>query len=33
MKYLSEYRDAELVHGTIAKIAERITQPWTMMEI
>ncbi len=33
MKYLSEYRDAELVHGTIAKIAERITQPWTLMEI
>ena len=33
MKYLSEYRDAELVHGTIAKIAELITQPWTMMEI
>ncbi|RLD01380.1 MAG: hydrogenase formation protein HypD [Chloroflexi bacterium] len=33
MKYLSEYRDAELVHSTIAKIAERITQPWTMMEI
>lgn len=33
MKYLSEYRDAELVHGTIAKIAQRITQPWTLMEI
>ena len=33
MKYLSEYRDADLVHGTIAKIAQRITRPWTLMEI
>lgn len=33
MKYLSEYRDAELVHSTIDKIAKRITQPWTLMEI
>lgn len=33
MKYLSEYRDAELVHGIIGQIAERITQPWTLMEI
>ena len=33
MKYLSEYRDAELVHGTIARISERVTRPWTLMEI
>ena len=33
MKYLTEYRDADLVHGTIAQIADRITQPWTLMEI
>ncbi len=33
MKYLSEYRDADLVLGTIDKIAKRITQPWTLMEI
>jgi len=33
MKYLSEYRDAELVLGTISQIADRITQPWTLMEI
>ena len=33
MKHLSEYRDAELVHGTIAKISRQITQPWTLMEI
>lgn len=33
MKYLQEYRDADLVHGTIAQIKERITRPWTLMEI
>ena len=33
MKYLSEYRDAELVHSTIAKIANTVTRPWTLMEI
>jgi hydrogenase expression/formation protein HypD len=33
MKYLSEYRDADLVHGIISQIDERITQPWTLMEI
>jgi len=33
MKYLSEYRDAELVLGTISKISQLITQPWTLMEI
>jgi hydrogenase expression/formation protein HypD len=33
MKYLSEYRDAELVHSTIKKIRETISQPWTIMEI
>ena len=33
MKYLSEYRDAELVLGTITKITERISGPWTLMEI
>jgi hydrogenase expression/formation protein HypD len=33
MKYLAEYRDAEMVHAIISQIAERITQPWTLMEI
>jgi hydrogenase expression/formation protein HypD len=33
MKYLSEYRDAELVHSTIKKIREIVSQSWTIMEI
>jgi len=33
MKYLSEYRDAELVHSTIKKIGDTVSQPWTIMEI
>jgi len=33
MKYLAEYRDAELVHSTIAKIKESVSQSWTLMEI
>jgi len=33
MKYLSEYRDAHLVLGTIKRIQEKTTQPWTLMEI
>ncbi len=33
MKYLSEYRDAELVHAAIKKIAATTTQSWTLMEI
>jgi hydrogenase expression/formation protein HypD len=33
MKYLTEYRDAALVHSTIAKIGETVSQPWTLMEI
>ena len=33
MKYLTEYRDADLVLGTIKKISQTITQPWIIMEI
>lgn len=33
MKYLTEYRDAELVHATINKIAQTVSQTWTLMEI
>ena len=33
MKYLDEYRDAGLARGLASSIADRITQPWTIMEI
>lgn len=33
MKYLSEYRDADLVHAALKKIRAITTQPWTLMEI
>ncbi len=33
MKYLSEYRDGDLVHAALKKIREIPTQPWTLMEI
>ena len=33
MKYVAEYRDAELVRGVIDKIASTVTRPWTLMEI
>ena len=33
MKYLTEYRDTDLVLGTIKKIKETVSQPWTIMEI
>jgi hydrogenase expression/formation protein HypD len=33
MKYINEYRDAELVKGTLAKIEATVTQPWVLMEI
>ena len=33
MKYVSEYRDAELVQATIREIERTVTQPWTLMEI
>lgn len=33
MKYVSEYRDAELVCGVIEDIRRVITHPWVMMEI
>jgi hydrogenase expression/formation protein HypD len=33
MKYISEYRDAELVHSTIQEIRRIITRPWVLMEI
>ena len=33
MKYLSEYRDADLVRQYLAEIGHVVTKPWTIMEI
>ena len=33
MKYLDEYRDAELVHKGLAEIRRTVTRPWRLMEI
>jgi hydrogenase expression/formation protein HypD len=33
MKYLTEYRDAKLVHGIIQEIQRTVTRPWVLMEI
>ena len=33
MKFISEYRDAELVRGVIAEIRRIIKHPWALMEI
>jgi hydrogenase expression/formation protein HypD len=33
VKYLSEYRDADLTNRLLAELERTITQPWTLMEI
>jgi len=33
MKYLDEYRDAELVHKGLDEIRRAVTRPWSLMEI
>ena len=33
MKYVSEYRDAELVQGALCQIRRTVTRPWVLMEI
>jgi hydrogenase expression/formation protein HypD len=33
MKYLDEYRDERIVRALVARIAERVTKPWVLMEI
>lgn len=33
MKYVTEYRDAELVKGVLEEISQTVTQPWVIMEI
>ena len=33
MKYVTEFRDAELVRGVIDEIKRTVTRPWVLMEI
>jgi hydrogenase expression/formation protein HypD len=33
MKFLSEYRDADLVHQYVQEIQRTVTRPWTIMEV
>ncbi len=33
MKYVTEYRDADLVNGVLDEIRRTVTQPWVVMEI
>ena len=33
MKYVSEYRDADLVNGVLDEVRRAVTQPWVVMEI
>jgi hydrogenase expression/formation protein HypD len=33
MKYVTEYRDADLVCGVLNEIRQTVTQPWVLMEI
>ena len=33
MKYIDEYRDERIVRSLAAQIAQRVTRPWTLMEI
>jgi hydrogenase expression/formation protein HypD len=33
MKYVTEYRDADLVRGILNEISSIVTQPWVLMEI
>ena len=33
MKFLDEYRDADLARNLLAEIDKAVTQPWTLMEI
>lgn len=33
MKYIDEYRDVRIARSIAAEIAERVTQPWVLMEI
>lgn len=33
MKHITEYRDADLVHGVLDEIHQTVTKPWVLMEI
>jgi hydrogenase expression/formation protein HypD len=33
MRYIDEYRDADLVRGVMAEIRQTVTHPWVLMEI
>ncbi len=33
MKYLSEYRDPELVERYLSELHKTVTRPWTIMEV
>ena len=33
MKYVSEYRNPDLVQGVLAEIHRTVTRPWVVMEI
>jgi hydrogenase expression/formation protein HypD len=33
MKYVQEYRDAQLVHAAVEEIRRTVTRPWVLMEI
>lgn len=33
MKYIDEYRDERLARALVARIAQRVTRPWVLMEI
>jgi hydrogenase expression/formation protein HypD len=33
MRYLEEYRNADAVHALARRIRERVTQPWSLMEV
>src|SRR5512138_1139165 len=33
MKYVTEFRDAELVKGVVDEIRRTVTKPWVLMEI
>ena len=33
MKYVTEFRDAELVQAALRELRQTVTRPWTLMEI
>ena len=33
MKYVDEYRDAEVARGLARRVAETATRPWVLMEV